>query len=144
MRLQVLEAGKWTVTAPQEVDGNGDYQCILIDSFNDLGANYSKSLIGMLSLLEKFSEHGQRMLNDDICHEADKNEKLFEFIKGDLRLLWFYGQGNKIIVCSHCFVKKGRKTPKAEKAIAIKFRETYEKLTEQKIEIPLIFEKKAS
>ncbi|WP_440064843.1 type II toxin-antitoxin system RelE/ParE family toxin [Pseudomonas syringae] len=142
MRLLVLEASKWTVTAAQEPTGNGGFSCPLTASLGSLGANYEKSLDGLLSLLAKFSEHGQRMLNDGICHEIDENEKLFEFIKGDLRLIWFYGKGNKIIICSHCFIKKGRKTPIAEKSIASKIKKEYFDLLDRNIEVPLHYEER--
>jgi hypothetical protein len=139
MRLLVLEESKWIVTAAQEKAGSG-YRCALVDSLAKLGSNYEKSLDGLLSLLAKFSEHGQRMLNDGICHEVDENEKLFEFIKGDLRLIWFYGRGNKIIICSHCFIKKGKKTPPSEKAAATSIKREYFRLLDRNIEVPLIYE----
>lgn len=125
------------MTAVQELEGAGLYSCRLTESIASLGANYDKSVAGLLSMIGKFAEHGQKMLNDSICHEIDENEKLFEFIKGDLRLIWFYGSGNKIIICSHCFIKKGRKTPPNEKAIAIKFKKEYFSLLERNIEVPM-------
>lgn len=128
------------VTAAQKVDAAGGYQCALTSSLAELPANYSKSLAGLLVMLGKFSEHGRKMLNDGICHEVDENEKIFEFIKGDLRLLWFYGNGNKIIICSHCFIKRGSKTPKPEKAIAIKLRKEYFSLVDKGIAVPMHYE----
>ncbi|WP_175645509.1 type II toxin-antitoxin system RelE/ParE family toxin [Pseudomonas sp. KK4] len=128
------------MTAAQEKTGAEEFRCPLIESLTELGPNYEKSMDGLLSMLAKFSEHGQRMLNDGICHEIDENEKLFEFIKGDLRLIWFYGKGNKIIICSHCFIKKGRKTPSPEKAAATKIKREYFRLLDQNIEVPLFYE----
>lgn len=124
----MVERGTWTVTAAQELTKGGDYRCPLTESINDLGANYGISIVGLFSLLEKFSQHGTKILNDEICHEVDENNKIFEFIKGSLRLLWFYGAGNKIIICSHVFVKKGRKTPAQQKNIAIEIKKKYTKL----------------
>lgn len=140
MRLLVLEDAKWTVTAAQEKDSTGAYQCKLTESLAGLGPNYAKSVAGLLVMLGKFSEHGRKMLNDGICHEIDENEKLFEFIKGDLRLIWFYGDGNKIVICSHCFVKKGRKTPPAEKTIAANLKNEYFALVDKGKAIPLFYE----
>lgn len=140
MRLLVLEAAAWTVTAAQEEMHGGDYDCPFMSSLAGLGANYEKSVDGLLSMLEKFATHGQRMLNDDICHEVDKKEKIFEFIKGDLRLLWFYGDGNKIIVCSHVFVKKRQKTPPLEVGKAVNMKQRYEKLIKDGINIELFID----
>ncbi|WP_148059011.1 type II toxin-antitoxin system RelE/ParE family toxin [Pseudomonas chlororaphis] len=136
----MLESAAWTVAAVQEVCDGGGYSCPLTESFGFLGPNYEKSLAGMMSLLEKFSVHGRKMLNDGICHEVDESEKIFEFIKGDLRVLWFYGKGNKIIICSHCFIKKTRKTPSTEKSIAIASKREYFDRLDRKIEVPLFFE----
>lgn len=140
MRLLVLEQAKWIVTAVQEKTASGRYSCRLLESLDQLGANHEKSLDGLLVMLGKFSEHGQKMLNDGICHEIDENEKLFEFIKGDLRLIWFYGKGQKIVICSHCFVKKGRKTPPGEKAVATKLKRQYFELLDRNIDVPLYHE----
>lgn len=140
MRLLVLEAGRWTVTAIQEHRVDGEFTCRFNDSLEELGPNYERSLAGLIAMLGKFSEHGTKMLNDGICHEIDESEKIFEFIKGDLRLLWFYGKGNKIIICSHCFIKKGRKTPTDEKAIAIRLKNEYFKLLKNGTEVPLYVE----
>ena len=123
----MVERGTWTVTAAQEQTGSGEYRCPLTESLNDLGANYAKSVGGLLSLLEKFAQHGKKILNDDLCHEVDSNNKIFEFIKGDLRLLWFYGAGNKIVICSHVFIKKRQKTPESEKNAAIEIKNRYMK-----------------
>jgi phage-related protein len=140
MRLRVLESAKWIVTAAELQKPTGDYECPLLASLDSLGSNHEKSLDGLLVMLERFSEHGQRMLNDGICHEIDENNKIFEFIKGDLRLIWFYGDGNKIIVCTHCFVKKGQKTPTKEKAHAINVKDRYWALRDKGIAVPLHYE----
>lgn len=143
MRLLVLESAAWTVTSAQTEATNGKYECTFTESLNSLGANYEKSLDGLMAMLEKFSQHGPKFLNDEICHEVDSNNKIFEFIKGDLRLLWFYGAGNKIIVCSHIFVKKGQKTPAPQKNIAIRIRDRYLKLVKTGKPVKLYFDQEA-
>lgn len=140
MRLLVVERDTWTVTAAQERTNQGNYHCPLTESINALGANYDKSVDGLLSLLEKFSKHGTRILNDELCHEVDSENKIFEFIKGSLRLLWFYGAGNKIIICSHVFIKKGQKTPAAQKNAAIELKNKYAALIESGKKVDLYFE----
>lgn len=140
MRLLVLEQAKWTVTAAELEKPSGGYGCPLMESLDALGSNHEKSMDGLLVMLERFSEHGQKMLHDGICHEIDENEKIFEFIKGDLRLVWFYGDGGKIIICSHCFVKKGQKTPNGEKSHAISIKRQYWALRDKGIAVPLHYE----
>ena len=81
----------------------------------------------MFDFFERFSQSGRDTFNDDLCHYVDKDEKIWEFIKGDIRVLWFYGQGNRIIICSHGFIKNSRKTPKKEINHAITAKHAYEK-----------------
>ncbi|MEQ8966187.1 MAG: type II toxin-antitoxin system RelE/ParE family toxin [Azospirillaceae bacterium] len=38
---------------------------------------------------------------------------LFEFRRGQLRVLWFYDQ-DRVVICSHGFVKKSGKAPPRE------------------------------
>lgn len=128
------------VTAAEIERKSGDYVCPLMRSFGALGSNHEKSVDGLLAMLERFADHGQKMLHDGICHEIDEKNKIFEFIKGDLRLIWFYGDGSKIIICSHCFVKKGQKTPKSEKAEAISIKDSYWALRNKGISVPLHYE----
>lgn len=139
MRLRGLERDTWTVTAIEERTNGGLYQCPFTESLMGLGPNYDKSVDGLLALLERFSQHGVRMLNSDLCHEADSANKIFEFIKGDLRLLWFYGSGKQLVICSHVFLKKGRKTPANEKQRAIDLKNLYMKMVADKEQIELIW-----
>ena len=39
--------------------------------------------------------------------------EIWELIAGRLRVLWFYDEG-RVVVCSHGFVKRTRKTPLGE------------------------------
>lgn len=138
MRLKILERGSWTVTAVEEMSQSGQYDCPFETTLMSLGPNYDRSVDGLLALLEKLAQHGIRILNTDLCHEADSNNKIFEFIKGDIRLLWFYGAGNKIIICSHAFIKKRQKTPEAEKNRAIAIKDRYMKLVDSGKTVELV------
>ena len=50
--------------------------------------------------------------------------KLFEFIQGRLRVLWFCDEG-RLIICTGGFVKKGQKTPPSEIDHAIRLMDDY-------------------
>lgn len=50
--------------------------------------------------------------------------EIWEFIQGDLRLLYFYERG-RVVVCSHGFLKQSRKTPQSEIARAEQWQERY-------------------
>jgi len=60
--------------------------------------------------------------NTEISHQI--KEKLFEFIQGRLRVLWFYDEG-RLIIYTGGFVKKGQKTPRSEIEHAIQLMDDY-------------------
>lgn len=140
MRLLEIANNQWQILAPVEgQDDEGAELCPVLEFITGhFGGKYSASAKGLLAMLEKTStsENGPRIFNDDQCHEVDKSESIFEFIKGDLRLLWFYGKDRKVVVCSHGFLKKSQKTPDAERQRAIALKKQYMKAhKKQEIEV---------
>lgn len=129
MKLLILESQLWDVTA---IINEDEDCCPLIDFLAGLESKYKGSASGMFDLFERFSQSGRDTFNDDLCHYVDKDEKIWEFIKGDIRVLWFYGQGSRIIVCSHGFLKSSRKTPKKELNQAIAAKKEYENAANRK------------
>ena len=75
----------------------------------------------MLVLLERVALEGPPR-NTEMSHQI--RGKLFQFIQGRLRLLWFYDEG-RLIICTSGFVKKGRKTPRYEIEHAIQVMSNY-------------------
>lgn len=121
-----LSKGKFSVTAFAEKSGD-DWEIPLVDFLHDHdNKQYGGMVDKLYALFDHFAEEGTN-ISKDLCHEVDKNEGIYEFIKGDLRVLWFYARGNRgIVICSHAFVKKDQKTPNKEKKYAIRVRENYE------------------
>jgi len=126
MDVAVLQEGKFTVTAHAEKNGDS-WDIPIVEFLYGLEENqYGGMVDGIFALFEHFSEVGNH-IGKELCHLVDQGEGIYEFIKGDLRILWFYAKGNKgIVVCSHGFVKKGQKTPNREKKKAIRLKEEYE------------------
>lgn len=131
MKLQRLESSLWDVTAPIH-ESNGEQFCSLVDFLASLGKQYEGSVSGLFDLFERFATSGRETFNDDLCHYVDKDEKIWEFVKGDIRVLWFYGAGNRIIICTHGFIKKSQKTPQKEINRAISIKEQYLKAEKNK------------
>lgn len=100
--------------------------CPLTDFLADIGTQYTGSASGMYDLFKRFAASGKDTFSDDLCHLVNKDEKIWQFTKGRLRILWFYGQGNRIVVCSHGFLKQSQKTPKKEINRAISTKKQYE------------------
>ena len=64
----------------------------------------------MFRLLSFVAEQGPPH-NVEVSHKIVGD--IWELIAGRLRVLWFYDQG-RVVVCSHGFVKRTRKTPTSE------------------------------
>lgn len=77
--------------------------------------NLCKQMENLLSALEtalKDPRGPQLYLgNPKLCHEAVAGTGIYELIKKPLRLYWFYGEGNKVIILSAVHHKTTQKTP---------------------------------
>ncbi|SEL61131.1 type II toxin-antitoxin system RelE/ParE family toxin [Ectothiorhodospira marina] len=82
----------------------------LLEFLEGLDANMYKDRTRMLALLEQVAEAGPPR-NTDISHKLDG--EIWEFIRGRLRVCWFFDEG-RVVICTHGFVKKSQKTPSAE------------------------------
>lgn len=89
-------------------------------------AAYEASRYGLADILQRVAEQGLDVLSSKQTHEVDKRRKIYEFIKGDLRLFYFKGQGNVIVVCVAGVVKKGQKVDKKAVTQAAKWKDAYE------------------
>jgi len=82
----------------------------------------------MLAIINRVAseKNGPNLLSTDISHEVDKNESIYEFIAGDLRLLWFYSnKQRKMIICGCQHLKKTKKVNKKEVKRIIKIKKDY-------------------
>ncbi|MES2611500.1 MAG: hypothetical protein V4679_14735 [Pseudomonadota bacterium] len=59
-------------------------------------------------------------------HEASKKDKVYEFIKGPLRLFFFKGSNGQIAVCTSGVRKNGAKADKGSVKAAATLRDDYE------------------
>src|SRR5690554_1778279 len=48
----------------------------------------------------------QLLRNGGLCHEAVKGTRIFRIRKGVIRLYWFYGEEQKVIICPHIETKR--------------------------------------
>lgn len=85
-----------------------------IEAFLD-DANLCSQMTDLLSALEAALMHprGPQLFlgNSKLCHEAVAGTGIYELIKKNLRLYWFYGEGSKVIILSAVHHKKTKKTP---------------------------------
>ncbi|HDR9126249.1 hypothetical protein WJ05_17775 [Burkholderia vietnamiensis] len=72
---------------------------------------YSASAKGFKSVFKRFAA-GER-LPVELFHEADKAKKVWEFIKGDLRVFGFRDVHGNVMLTGAC-IKKGQKADSTE------------------------------
>jgi len=85
-------------------------ECELLSFLNEMEGPIGRAAIRMANLLERTAKEGPSR-RTEISHQIE--DDIYEFIQGRLRILWFYDEG-RIVVCSHGFVKKTKKTPRRE------------------------------
>jgi len=119
-RLKRSEAGDtWSIVGICTDRG----ECPADDFLCGLAANFAKDVNRVRALFTHVAQKGPILLPCEVSHNIAP--EIFEFIRGRLRIAWFYGEGGKIVICSHGFVKKGQKTPRAEIATAQRAKENY-------------------
>lgn len=106
MRLRRVRRAQWDVLAVCSPRG----ECPLLEFLGGLNAELAADGRAMLRLLSLASEQGPPR-NTELSHKLAG--EIWEFIAGRLRVLWFYDEG-RVIVCSHGFMKRTRKTPMSE------------------------------
>lgn len=116
--------GRWRICAICDSDGKSQALDILRPGGpEDANASSKRQMWARLETVAQL-QHPAR--NTTVSHQIDEESRLFEFIKGDLRLVYFYDEGWTIIL-SHGFIKDRPKTRQAEidrgrKAVAEYFR----------------------
>jgi phage-related protein len=109
MRLKLVARALWTLYAVCSDRGECPLETFLADR-SQLGKDKDR----MLRRLEAIADHGPQYL-PEISHQIEPD--IWQTEQGRLRILWFYDRG-RVIVCSHGFIKRTRKTPEGEKALA--------------------------
>ncbi len=124
MKLKVLlESPSSHVKVVAIMEGD---TCETEEFLNDLAENYQASADGLFRLIEQVVESGLEALSTKQCHQVDKTHKIYELIKGDIRLLFFKGHGDTLIVTTHALIKKTQKTPEKDKNKAIRYKKAYQ------------------
>jgi phage-related protein len=106
MKLKRVQRAQWDVLAICGPRGD----CPLLELLTGLEAQLATDGRAMLRLLSFVAEQGPPR-NVDVSHKIAG--EIWELIAGRLRVLWFYDEG-RLIVCSHGFVKRTKKTPAGE------------------------------
>jgi len=120
MKLQILLADRFKIAAVMKGE-----ECETLTFLNELEAKYQSSADGLFSLIDHIAKYGLDGLSSKQCHLVDQRNKIYELIKGDIRLLFFKGQGDLLVVTTHAFLKKTPKTPEQDKNKAVSYKNKY-------------------
>lgn len=83
----------------------------MTDFLEGLQGTLRRQAMKAWALLERVAEVGPNRLGPELSKAL--TAEIFEFRPGDLRVLWFYDAG-RVVVCTHGFAKKSRRTPRSE------------------------------
>lgn len=124
MKLKILAEDQYIISAIM-----CDDCCPIEDSFTRSDSNYEKNYIGLLDMLDRAAKCGLQQFSSEQSHLINSDPKIFEFIRGKLRLIYFHGKGNMIVVCTEIIVKKTQKSNKkvVNKAISA-YKEYFESI----------------
>ena len=126
MKILSIQKARFHVGAVVQEKGDGSLACSLLDDFNDIEATYEASKNRILEYFKHVSLGGPQALNSAQCHQVDANNKIYEFIAGKLRVLFFQSAKGNLVICTHMFLKKTQKTPPKDVTKAIRARKEYE------------------
>lgn len=79
---------------------------------------------GFFAQFSQIPAVGPRALRVEIYHKVDDENEIYEFIKGNHRLLCFEAEG-RLVICSHVLRKKSQKTSAKDRRKAAALRTAY-------------------
>ena len=118
--LLALESGKFKVWAIAIIRESMTYEIPVLDFLAQYASGPdSKSVAGYKAIWARYAENGRSAFTTDLLHEVDKNDAIYEFIKGRLRVFcYFAGDGG--VVLTNGTLKQGNKVDSAAVAEAIR------------------------
>ncbi len=120
MRVKILAQNRFQIVAIMKG------KACPVEDFISFGEFTTKAnRVGLLNMLEDTAKVGLDNIPAAWTHEANKKEKIYEFIKGRLRLYFFKGHEEEIVVCTSGQLKKTDKANKAVIEEAARYRKEY-------------------
>jgi len=120
LNLKLLAQSKYQVVGVMDGDGCPAEEFLLNGESSTRAARE-----GLVYFLEKVADEGLQNVPPAWFHEVDKQNSIYEFTKGALRLFFFKGQDGQIAVCTTGIRKSGQKVDKASVKKASLMRTNY-------------------
>lgn len=132
MQLLAIRRGPWQVLAV--CSGRGD--CPLMDFLGTLEGRLAGDGRRLLRVLSEVAEHGPPR-DAMVSHQVGAG--VWQLIAGQIRVFWMYDLG-RVVILSHGFVKRSRKTPQRELDLAranwARYRRAREHRSIEVLEVP--------
>lgn len=120
MQILVVHSNQYKIGAVGTPDA-----CEPLEFLMNPEASYRASADGLLVLLGRISHEGLANIPDVLSHCVDKNEKIYELIKGKLRLFYFKTEDDFLIICTTGLIKKTQTVDQRHVKKAIRFKHEY-------------------
>jgi hypothetical protein len=120
MQILVIHSNQYKIGAV----GNTT-SCESLDFLMNSEATYQASADGLFDLLERISHEGLYNISDKLSHCVDTNEKIYELIKGKLRLFYFKTEDDFLIICTTTLIKKSQAVDQKHVKKAIRLKHEY-------------------
>ena len=99
-------------------------ECEVLEFLRTVPSDMAAHAKGMRSLFGRYAQRGRANLTTEMFHEADKQEGIWEFRKGRLRIFCFMDDG-RLVIATHGAVKKTQKADRQEIARAVEIKRRY-------------------
>jgi len=125
MSYHVLDQDGHRVCALTQVGDDWSVRCAVVDFLKEMSANksYRSSSRGLAVVFNRYAKNGRHGVTQEMFHEADKKDAIWEFIKGDLRVLCFM-VGSDVFL-TNGYIKKSQKADPTEVNRAINAKKLY-------------------
>lgn len=117
----MLVEGRYTVAAVMHGD-----ECPTEQFLTEGEERYRAQRVGLADIIERIANEGWPGISRSMTHEVDKRRKIYELIKGDLRLFYFHGKDRTLVICTSGVIKKGQKVNKKAVDEADRYRRDYD------------------
>lgn len=125
MKLKILESSTKKVVAVTENNSQGVCTCPVTDFLHSQPRELSGSAKGFKNLFKRYANGGRQQLTAALFHEVNKEEGIWQFTKGRLRIFCYIDNDERLLVLSHGAIKKTQKVSKSELKHAISVKNKY-------------------
>ena len=121
MMLVVIAKTRYEVCA---ITGADEVEAAALEFLVGAPPNMRASARGMFQLFERYAALGRQGLTSPLFHEAGADGRIWEFVKGQLRVYCFKDD-NGLVILTHGAVKRTQTTATADLDRAMRARDAY-------------------